>query len=93
MDPPPAPLLYNLEGVLWQDAQGEPDEGGQLLLYWAALEGGPYEYLNEYPWEASHRWADMDELPAGWLKATETGNNIVYAGLSEFSEAVWSPGP
>lgn len=85
---PPAPVLSNPGGDVFQAAQGADDTGGTVRLYGAEYTEGPYYLLDEDTWAATVAWGLQEQWPGQFLRATEVGNGIAYQGESEPSNVL-----
>jgi hypothetical protein len=82
LPPPPAPILTDTDGYLHQRAEGEADPGGSIWLQNAEFEEGPWSPYGSDAWASDYNWGELAGLPTGFYRAMESGNGIIYSGMS-----------
>jgi len=82
LGPPPAPTLRVTDGVVFQDATGLDDTGGQVRLEQSADGIDEWETWGNQPWDNPTEWGEVDEWSGNFVRAFEIGNGTVYAGDS-----------
>lgn len=89
LGPPPAPVLSREGNELLQQATGLDDTDGTLQL-WESMSGlPPWIMISQDAWSAAYYWSDTLLTVGRYYRVTETGNGIVYAGVSDKSESVY----
>lgn len=88
LPPPPAPQLLIIEDSVYQLASSDTDTNGSLKLYYSTSGGEPWNFISSVIWKLEHYWGSTDYYQGDWLRATEVGNDLDYAGESQPSNVL-----
>jgi hypothetical protein len=80
---PPAPSLTLVDSELTQISASGINTGGVLNIYSSVSGSAPWLRFGTVTWAFAYGWADIGDVPVGYYRCEEVGNNSTYFGTSQ----------